>query len=165
MANSYTRFSTSIPLTTDDELAWAREVVAFLDEKAGENITDIAASLAPGAGGSLHPMLALLPDAAEYADECISYTVELSEGSLDIYTDESGEPQHVVPLVQEYLRRFDPDGSFGFAWADTCSAMRPDEFGGGALFVTASSARSVDTGVWLWEQDQLHKTDRPVAAS
>lgn len=51
--------------------------------------------------------------------------------------EEYGDIGHVASFMQSFLKEFRPDESFSFTWAETCSSMRPDEFSGGGVFITA----------------------------
>jgi hypothetical protein len=123
MANNYTQFSFAVPLDTSEEIEWARHTVALLAEHDnGVEITELDV---------------ILPDDEDF----LGYDAEVDNDGLWIHADESGQPEHVVPLVQEFLRRFRPQGHVGFEWADTCSSPRLDQFGGGACLITVHDAK------------------------
>jgi hypothetical protein len=42
-------------------------------------------------------------------------------------------------------------------WGDTCSAPRPEGFGGGALFVTATGVADFHTADWVAERHRAHE--------
>ena len=44
----------------------------------------------------------------------------------------------VIPLVRKFLKQFRPDDCWSLTWSETCSKPRVGQFGGGAVFVTAS---------------------------
>lgn len=58
--------------------------------------------------------------------------------------------------MQEYLRRFHPDGFVTFAWSDSCSKPRLDEFGGGASFITADAVELMSVYQWQAEKGAEH---------
>jgi len=74
------------------------------------------------------------------------------EGELLLYAEEGGNMDAMAILLQEFLRRFDPDKCIEIEWAETCSSLRPGEFGGGACFITAEEHRFMSTGSWLHDQ-------------
>lgn len=60
-----------------------------------------------------------------------------------------------LALFQEKLRQLDPAAypHIAIHGAATCSKMRPDEFGGFAIFITREEIRSQSTWQWLAEQE------------
>jgi hypothetical protein len=71
-----------------------------------------------------------------------------------------------LAFMQEKLRQLDP-ADYPHIWiqgAATCSKMRPDEFGGFAIFITRDGIRSVSTWQWLREQNQLSDVTRAESA-
>ncbi|MGE0535172.1 MAG: hypothetical protein AB7O68_09365 [Pirellulales bacterium] len=71
---------------------------------------------------------------------------------LKLFAVEAGDPEAVARLVQEFLRRFRPQASFGLSWCASCSKMRDGEFGGGAVFVTAERIEAWSSDQWLAER-------------
>ena len=67
---------------------------------------------------------------------------------------EGTDLEFLADVLQDYLRHNDPEGSIGFSWAETCSKLRVDEFGGGAVFITH------DNQVWLNSYHWLHIQER-----
>jgi hypothetical protein len=67
-----------------------------------------------------------------------------SEGGC-FYAEEGGNVEAIVYGLQEFLAKFrGPTETIAFTWANTCSAMRPDNFGGGGVAFTATQMRWVD---------------------
>jgi hypothetical protein len=61
------------------------------------------------------------------------------------YAEEGGNVDAMVRGLQEFLAKFrGPTETIAFTWANTCSAMRPDNFGGGGVAFTATQMRWVD---------------------
>ncbi len=135
MANTYTQFSFAVPLDNEDQIAWARRAVAYLHDHAED---------APWAEGD--ELAVVLPD-----DDWVGFAADVDDDGLWIYAEETGQPEHVVPLVQEFLRRFRPDGFVGFEWADHSSKPLIDGFGGGACLVSPDTVRWLSTSKWLSE--------------
>lgn len=142
MANYNTEFSFMIPLA-DDQRAWGDEVVAFLEAAQEDPAVNPA-----------HPLFKLLP--VDFVDdEILGYEIEALDEGLWISDDAGeGEPSNLVPLITAYLARFDPGGTLGFTWADTCSKHRVGAFSGGAVHVTASAHTSMHASDWLYQQSE-----------
>ena len=64
------------------------------------------------------------------------------------YTEDSGRVDRLARLVQQFLQRFHPQDSWSITWSTSCSKMRPGEFGGGGLLVTATEM--------FWEDGHNH---------
>jgi hypothetical protein len=141
MANNYTQFSFAFKVKGLKAKAWIEKTIDKLvkasnDEEADEEI------------------LALFPDWEDYQD--VGFRTEMepvagkkNQWELIIFSEESGNVDHAANFVQAILFRFDPKGKVGFQWADTCDKMRPDQFGGGAVAVTANSKKWINTHQWL----------------
>jgi hypothetical protein len=71
--------------------------------------------------------------------------------------DEEGSPVDCPALLQAKLRQLDPAAypNISIQGAATCSKMRPDEFGGFAIFITRDDVRSMST--WQWLEEQTHQ--------
>ena len=80
------------------------------------------------------------------------------DSSTDLWlgAGDSFDFSHVGWLVQAFLRRFRPRDAFSMQWGDTCSAPRPEGFGGGALFVTATGVADFHTADWVAERHRAH---------
>jgi hypothetical protein len=59
-----------------------------------------------------------------------------AEDHLWCYSEESAHMEQLADYVQAVLEKFDLPDKVGWAWAETCSKPRLDEFGGGAVVVT-----------------------------
>ena len=72
-----------------------------------------------------------------------------------IYSEECGSPDAVAEFLCLFLEKFDTKHRYAiqFSFANTCSKMRVDEFGGGYVVVTAREVQ------WFgWQQaDDLVK--------
>jgi hypothetical protein len=56
---------------------------------------------------------------------------ENGPGALWLYSDDYGEPEHVVRFVLRCAEALDLQGVWGFTWALSCSKLRLDAFGCG----------------------------------
>ena len=129
MADYWTHFSFAIPDLTEAEIAWYHE--NFDDE-------DKAA--------------AIFSDEPDTDWGYLSVKVESDDDGLWIYSDESGDVDQAVRIVQAFLQAHRPDDAVGFEWSHDCSKMRLDAFGGGAAFITATDVQYINTGAWLSAQ-------------
>ncbi len=129
MPNYYTQFSTAIESLSEDEAAWLKRVLqdtwdldpdgseyAWLIEQMDETDTDLEGW--PSFGHQFK----------ENGDKPY----------LWVYSEESGNIEHVAGLVQAFLAKFRPDVTVSLEWAETCSKPAVDSFGGGAVVVTAT---------------------------
>jgi hypothetical protein len=96
---------------------------------------------------------------------------DLEEESASVFFEDDGEQvevKRVADFLQLYLRKFEPAGRFGFEYAFTGDRHRPDTFGGGACFVTATHVRWMVSNDWLAKQkrafDTRHERARPKRA-
>lgn len=179
MATSYTTFSFVVPLDTDEEREWASDALAFLAAFANSDgerccihcgaALERALALVGVDDGTLvavhdgegddcdrhelNVLDAILPEFGEGG--CVGYEAEVDADGLWIHSDGSGTPEDVVPLLQAFLARFAPEGAMGFTWADSCSRPLLGEFGGGAVFVTATTAEWMTS--WQWLSDKAHQ--------
>lgn len=88
---------------------------------------------------------------------------ETGPGALLIYSDEYGEPEHVIRFVLRCAEAMDLGGVWGFTWSYACSKPRLDAFGGGAHVIDLGERTTVDY-VDCTEFVHLH-TDRPKRAA
>lgn len=141
MSNNYTQFSFAFKVKGLKAKAWIDRLVDKLVKASNEEKVD-------------EEILEIFPDWEDYLDVGFRTEMEPSAGEknqfdLIVFCDESGNVDHAANFVQAILQRFDPKGKVGFQWADTCDKMRPDQFGGGACVVTATSTKFMSTFQWL----------------
>lgn len=147
MANNYLQFSLSVPLKTKAELSWAAKTLAAvtrLFDSPGEFDEKRARALGPLGRR-------IIDEQWDYLD--FQWSLEPTHnnaqvGSLWLYAEESGNPDQVAAVLEEYLKKFDPTGVIAFSWAYTCSKLRVNEFGGGAAVVTADGTKTLDAQSW-----------------
>jgi hypothetical protein len=135
MADNYLEFSTDLELRSADERRWLEaqlEDVEHRDNTVPRFLLD-------------HPE----PEAGSIA----GFEVAWKDDSVVFYSEESANVDHLVHLVQKFLRKFRPQEAWSVTWAETCSKPRIDEFGGGAAFVTAGDVRWM--GAHQFVEDQL----------
>jgi hypothetical protein len=86
---------------------------------------------------------------------------ESGPGVLWIYSDDCGEPDHVIRFVLLCAEAFDLQGVWAFRWALTCSRPRLDAFGGGAHVIDLGKRATVadlDCAAWVSRHVDAHDT-------
>ena len=127
MANNYTSFSFQVKCPS---------------EEAANTLEDSLASAMEEERNS-EPFCRLL--SLDHAD---------AEGDTVWIAEEEGiDLEFLADVLQDYLQHNDPEGSIGFSWAETCSKLRVDEFGGGAVFITHDNQVWLNTSHWLHIQE------------
>jgi len=63
--------------------------------------------------------------------------VEMTEHYLHLSSGEGGDLELVAEFLHRFLKKFRPKQAVILSWAETCSSMRADEFGGGECLITA----------------------------
>lgn len=135
MSDTFTIFNEAIEHCTEAELDWLSSTEQLLYE--GELWPDWAkATISEDPEDLLFPMV----------------EVDRESRRVRIYSDDSASPLAVVPLVQGFLRKFRPAGSFSLSWASGSTRPGPGDLGGGAVFITANAARTLD--VWSWIEER-----------
>lgn len=140
MPNNYCLFSAEITKLTDKELAWwHNEVVrvAALDSEA----YDLA---------------------YENGEICQDFSVDDTKREVWFCAEESGNVEAVANVVQRFLKELQPHGCFGLEYAFTCSRPIIGEFGGGAIFVTATTNCWMNTGQWVARNADRFDSGRPL---
>lgn len=76
-------------------------------------------------------------------------------------SDDAGCPNldALAELLQQYLALFEPNRVLSFAWADTCSKPRPNEFGGGAAVVSAKKTKFIHTFEWMFHEVEKRRAE------
>ena len=141
MANHYLLFSELIPALTDEERAWAEQVLACTCDSEPDVANNLnAAGIDIGDSGDVVDL-----------DDWPGFQWEIlpRDADLSMYADESGNILHVGAFVQALLFRFRPSDCWQPTWAETCLRPRIGEFGGGGLFVTAQSVQLLRAADWV----------------
>jgi hypothetical protein len=80
--------------------------------------------------------------------ESLGFTMEVDHesgpGALWIYSDEYGEPEHVIRFVLRCAEVLNLNGLWGFTWGLSCSKPRLEAFGGGAQLLDLGRRESID---------------------
>jgi hypothetical protein len=151
MANCYTQFSELFETLKPESVDWIKEFLKGPDEDA----------MSPEEFEQFHKERNISTD-CYWPD----FEWAFQEGAILWVSDKDGggDIDHVVALLQAYLKKFDPKGSFGISWSGTCSKPRPGEFGGGAIFVTAKKVEWMTTWDWLQKKKAKKKAVKPKPA-
>ena len=100
----------------------------------------------------------------DFADEAgFEYSFSQDEDwgrHLWLYTEQWGYVERVAHLVQKFLKEFRPDQCWSLTWATTCSKLSVGQFGGGAVFVTASEIKWQITDDFVEEQTKAFRESR-----
>lgn len=125
MADIYLQFSTVLHVGSADN---ARAALAWLADESN-------------------------PVGFEFPDErgFVATTDGCADGDIHLYAEHSGDPDNVLAFARKCGAEFRLPGKWGFAWAETCSRLRPGEFGGGAfvLHFADGSVDSLSLSGWL----------------
>jgi hypothetical protein len=151
VADNYLQFSAVLSKLTKKEEAWLKEqlqpICVFGNKEYPEDAVpaELAGREAEWTG------LRFLRDNGDYDPDCDclgfewSLSVDADRGGwgrhLWVYAEESGNPDNVAWLVQKFLKKFRPQECWSLSYAATCSKPRVNEFGGGAVFVTAAEIK------------------------
>lgn len=151
MADNYLQFCIAVPFNAHAESKWFEKTMVQLSVAViVENWKSKKSPLAKGSETK-----ALLKrfndegwDFVDFQIDIAKPSSEFPHGRVIIFADECGNPQHVAPVLEAYLQKFNPTGVLTFGWAYTCSKMRSDQFGGGAAVVTATGSQFIDAQDW-----------------
>ena len=143
MANNHTQFSFAVSLPSE-AIKWVLEEAKAHDYYNEDNEEFVEDNFEP---------------------TCAEFTVEMVGGAeaLIIFAEETGNPESVVKILQAALNKFDLDTIVGFHWAYTCSRMRLDEFGGGAVVFKKNSEKWMDTEFFIHDTINSWKEENRVA--
>jgi hypothetical protein len=156
MANNYQQFSVSINDLTSDEYAWLDKLLDAMNEApelmmdpTGESDEELVAKwdkFVEQVGGNFSELVkAIAYD--DSGDKGYWGQIELSkardgmtgehlEHYLWLYEEESCNLESPVELIHQFFKRWRPTEYLVLSWAETCSKMRVDEFGGGEVLIT-----------------------------
>ena len=164
MADNFLQFSETLPNVTAEEQAWLEEqlqtIVVYGDREFPEDDPAIATLPASDPDYTGPRFLRDNPDfdcRYDMLDFAFDFQDEEDAHSLWLYADTYGNPEHVAWLVHKFLKQFRPDQCWSLTYANTCSKPRVGEFGGGAVFVTATEIKQQTTDDWIQPQRAAFK--------
>ena len=141
MANYYTQFYFEVKLPSD-VIKWViEEAQAHDDHEDDDDDPDY--------------------EDGDYTPTGADFTVGMVGGveALIICAYDSGYPGVIVKILQAALNKFELDITIGFGWAYTCSSLRDEDFGGGAVVFNKHSEKWIDTESFIHETINAWKTD------
>lgn len=155
MANNYCQWSEYLPLNSKEEANWLKSVLSLdIDDYPETNGLDESQARQKILGEKFG--IYLSEDNADYFP---SFSQEFNDddSGVYLYAEEYGNVEAAATIIQTFLNKFRPDDYFKIEWADTCSKPRAGEFGGGAVFVTATKIEWLTTGSWVSKQASSFK--------
>ena len=137
MSNNYTQFSIALAVKNAELVD---SVISFVD-----NINEDDYETDDGEVVAVTIPSCFDEDDKDYLIECIDQwggagTWQNENGELWVYAEESANLEAVTFILQKLLIADAIQGNYKdgivITWANTCSKMRPEEFSGGACYVT-----------------------------
>jgi hypothetical protein len=150
MADHYTQFSFALELEQE-----ARDKAKALYKRLLQ-----AMGIESDLDDPIHPvkddLTAKAVDLADGMDEWLGFLVSLDKNGLWIRNDgDSGSPEHAAAFVQVVLQMLELDAIVTFSWADTCSKLCLDSFGGGAVAITRHATDWLNTHAWCEQMTRI----------
>lgn len=154
MANNYSQWSSVLEISSDEEYAWLQEVLNLdpFDALDKDPNTDMDRYIA-----EVRSKLGFTFNYEDFELPFPDFSHKLSKNELWVYAEEYGNLDNLGRIVQAFLRKFRPNGSFYVTWADSCDKPRIDEFGGGAMFVTAEKIETFTVYDWIAQKLKQNK--------
>ena len=162
MANNYTQFSAELQLDNEDQCEWFHYLLNLndhIDDYVVENEVeyDDEEDAKNDFIDQVNSTYGIKLCAEDIDDAYPNFQYKLQKDSLWVYAEEDGNINMIGKMVQAFFNTFRPDGIFYLTYADTCSKMRIDEFGGGAMVVTAKKIDYFSTNDFVNEKLKEHK--------
>ena len=153
MANNYLQFSFAIALNNEGEREWVESLLSTAS--VADELWDLEENISEFDKERMDLFREVFP---EFPDTCsLDFDFKINgNNELWIYAEDGmGNPALAADFIQHYLKVFDPKAHVSFEFAETCSKPRIDEFGGGAVIITAENQYWMSTGSWI--QDKLEE--------
>jgi len=173
MADHYLEFSEMLTHLTDAEINWLQNQLETVHIIDGVEYTEDTLPDTGGTGDATwigcracRDMEDYDPDFGEDVGFGYSFPEEVDEDRgryLWIHSEEHGCVDRVAHLVQKFLRAFRPDACWSLTHAGTCSKPRVGEFGGGAVFVTATDIKYFDAWEFAADEQKGHELQEDIA--
>lgn len=140
MADNYLQYSVEVTGLTDEEIAWFQQALTWdlseEQEKAEAQGADPDTVTPPGWWD-------------DYGGSCgTSYELDKKGREILLYAEESGNVGGAAELLFTFVTTYRPDAIYVIEWAETCSRMRPGQFGGGACVVSREGILMHGAGEW-----------------
>ena len=157
MADNYLQFSFSV-MCTKKEGEWFKRFWSELSDHVYSERRGSA--LEPPPTPLIKEFISMEPELKDPDNmDCSSLDVSVSQEGLLYFlwfhSDEGAGPYFTAQVVRFFLHKCRPGKNdyVGFTWAETCSKMRLDQFGGGACFITKDKVE--EFSAWGWLEDKL----------
>lgn len=85
-------------------------------------------------------------------EEYMNIGYKLEDEYLWIYSEEYPNIDALVSIINSVMKHYNSNKYVSFEYAYTCSKLRLDGFGGGAVFITSSGVKYHSTYGWIQEQ-------------
>lgn len=150
MANHYTQYSQVVENLTDAEIEWLEFRI-----KGQEEIPE-----------DMQEAFGFFLDEADKEGAEVDYWPDFDAGIdkehryIKFYAEEDGNYANISILMMLFLRKFRPNDYFELSFASYCSVLRPMEFLGGAMFVTANGYEMESSFDWLYEKREAFKAQK-----
>ena len=162
MSNYYCQFSTTLTPDKTYQLEWWRKYISLVKpvaNKIGEDHQLLRDLRAECERTDVDCPLDDLLDHFDIIDDTVYQEMEGPDYSLNeedteilFYCEENCDSfEHLVSLVYIYLCLFEVKQPWSLTWAETCSSMEADAFGGGAVVVARNGIEYIDMHGWLHE--------------
>lgn len=140
MADNYLQYAVEVTDLTDEEIAWLRQALTW----------DLSEEQEKAKAQGADPDTVTPPGWWEEYAECVGLSYELDQVRREVllYAVENGNAGCAAELLFAFVTEFRPAAIYTIEWAETCSRMRPGEFGGGACVISREGIRWQRTGVW-----------------
>jgi hypothetical protein len=138
MADYHTTFSAVLDLKNDAEEDWFKRHLEF----NSLGFDDLTHAADPHTPLSSEALLFYKVVVDTTGDDSYDFDWTIEDGGdrryIWFFCEESGSPYQVACVVHKFLKTLRPRGKdeFEIAWANTCSKLRTDGFGGGMLIAT-----------------------------
>ena len=163
MADNYLEFSETLGPLTKQQKVWLEAQLSSIMVVNGK---EFPADKAPDCDQPNYRGLRFLRDYEDPDNDFESFGFGVAYQGTGknryawIYSDEHGDPERVVHLVQKFLKKFCPDQCWSLTYAATCSKPRVGEFGGGAVFITADAICWQDAYDFVEQQRAVFKQNQ-----
>ena len=173
MADHYLEFSETLTHLTDEQIDWLQNQLETVHVIDGVEYTEDKLPDTGDAGDGAWIGCRAYRDMEDYdagfgEDVGFDYSFHENDNEntgrhLWIHSEEHGYVDRVAHLVQKFLREFRPDACWSLTYAGTCSKPRVGEFGGGAVFVTATDIKYCNAWGFVEEQEKRHGLQKDIA--
>lgn len=134
---TYTQFSQVIPQLSDAEVSW---LMLYIEHR--------------------HRGLTVDGHEHDFDDDELfpNFGFQIMKGNQTQYawffSSQTADIGQVAETVQEFFKVHRPNACFSLTWAEYADTLKPEQFDGGAIFVTAHDIKMFHAGEWAREQER-----------